>query len=266
MTAESAPAEDTRVLEVEQRGDVAILAFNRPDARNAIDDALRDALPQAIADISAHRDVRAVVLTGRGTAFCAGGDVKAMKGRLDAGPDRVAIDGWRRQKRTAAFVAAVRELDRVTIAAVNGPAMGLGMDIALACDFIVAAPTARFGAAFITRGLIPDGGSMYSLPRRVGMQRAKDLLFSGRTVLADEALEIGLVDRLARDGALLEDALSLAARYTGGSSSAIALMKGILDSSFESRPEQIAQLGGEAQAIAYMTPEHRAAVENFVTR
>jgi enoyl-CoA hydratase/carnithine racemase len=254
------------VLEIERRGDVAIVAFNRPESRNAINDELREALPRVLGEIAADSDVKAVVLTGRGSAFCAGGDVKSMQGRLEAAPERVAIDGWRRQKRTAAFVAAVRELDRITIAAVNGPAMGLGMDIALACDFIVAGSEAKFASSFVKRGLIPDGGSMYFLPRRVGMQRAKDLVYSGRTVLAAEAIEIGLADRLAPEGALLEDTLEFAARYTGGSAPAIALMKGILDASFESSPEQIAQLGGEAQAIAYTTPEHRAAVDGFLKR
>jgi enoyl-CoA hydratase/carnithine racemase len=254
------------VLELERRGDIAVIAFNRPESRNAINDELREALPQVLAEISADPEVKAVVLTGRGSAFCAGGDVKSMQGRLEASPERVAIDGWRRQKRTAAFVAAVRELDRITIAAVNGPAMGLGMDIALACDFIVAGSEARFASSFVKRGLIPDGGSMYFLPRRVGMQRAKDLMYSGRTVLAEEAIAIGLADRLAPEGALLEDAVDFASQYTGGSAPAIALMKGILDASFESRPEQIAQLGGEAQAIAYTTPEHRASVDGFLKR
>lgn len=254
------------VVEVERRGAVAIVWFNRPESRNAINDELREALPLVLGEIETDREVKAVVFTGRGSAFCAGGDVKSMQSRLDAAPERVAIDGWRRQKRTAAFVAAVRELDRVTIAAVNGPAMGLGMDIALACDFIVAGPEAKFASSFIKRGLIPDGGSMYFLPRRVGMQRAKDLMYSGRTVLAEEALTLGLADRLAPEGGLLDDALEYAAQYTGSSAPAIALMKGILDASFESRPEQIAQLGGEAQAIAYTTPEHRAAVDGFLKR
>ena len=254
---------DGEVIEVERHGDVAVVALNRPEARNAIDDALREGLPRVLDAIAADPDVRVLVLTGRGTAFCAGGDVKAMGDRLTADPDRIAIDGWRRQKRTALLVQQLRDFDRVTIAAVNGPAIGLGMDLALACDFIVAAPEARFAAAFVTRGLIPDGGGMYFLPRRIGMQRAKDLLYSGRVVGADEAIEIGLADRLA-EGPLLEEALAYAARYTGGSATAIALMKGILSRSFESDPEQIAALGGQAQAIAYTTAEHRASVAKFL--
>ncbi len=112
----------------------------------------------------------------------------------------MAFEGWRRQHRTGAFVATLHAADQITIAAVNGPAMGLGMDIALACDFIVAAPEARFAASFVKRGLIPDGGSLYFLPRRVGLQMAKELIYSGRTVDSAEALSIGLADRLPRRG------------------------------------------------------------------
>jgi enoyl-CoA hydratase/carnithine racemase len=254
------------VLEVERSGALAVVALNRPAARNAVDDELREAIPRALEELAGDRELRVVVLTGRGTAFCAGGDVKSMGARLENSADRVAIDGWRRQKRTAALVQQLREFDRVTIAAVNGPAMGLGMDLALACDFIVAAPEAKFSSAFVKRGLIPDGGSMYFLPRRVGLQRAKELMFSGRTVDAAEALQIGLADRGAPAGAALDAALEYAGLFTGNSPAAIALMKGIVDHSFESHPEQIAQLGGEAQAIAYTTAEHREAVAAFLKR
>ena len=254
------------VLEIERRGAVAVLALNRPESRNAIDDELREEIPRVLDELAGDRELRAVVLTGRGTAFCAGGDVKSMDKRLENSEDRIAIDGWRRQKRTAALVQQVREFDRVMIAAVNGPAMGLGMDLALACDFIVAAPEARFASAFIKRGLIPDGGSMYFLPRRIGMQRAKELMYSGRTVDAAEAIEIGLADQAAPAGAALDAAVEYAARFTNSSPAAIGLMKGILDRSFESQPEQVAQLGGEAQAIAYTTAEHREAVAAFLKR
>lgn len=252
------------VLEVERRGPFAILALNRPESRNAIDDELRERIPRVLEELAQDREIRVVVITGRGTAFCAGGDVKAMGDRLENAADRVAIDGWRRQKRTATLVQRLREFDRVTIAAVNGPAMGLGMDIALACDFIVAAPEARFASAFVQRGLIPDGGSMYFLPRRIGMQRAKELMYSGRTVDADEAIAIGLADHAAPGGHALEAAVDFAGRFVSNSTAAIGLMKGILDRSFESQPEQIAQLGGEAQAIAYTTAEHKAAVAAFL--
>lgn len=251
---------------VAKDGAVATVSFNRPESRNAIDDATRAALTEAYAKLAGDADVRVIILTGTGSAFCAGGDVKAMRGRLAAVPGKMSIDGWRRQRRTAALVAAVHDAPVVTIAAVNGPAMGLGMDLALACDFIVAAPEARFGAAFVRMGLIPDGGSMYFLPRRIGLQRAKELMYSGRAVDAQEAMRIGLVDRLAPAGGLAQETAAFAAQFTENSGSAIALMKSIVDRTFESSLADVAQLGGQAQAIAYTTDEHRASVEAFLRR
>ena len=107
--------------------------------------------------------------------------------------------------------------------------MGLGLDVALACDFIVAAPEAKFAASFVKRGLIPDGGSLYFLPRRIGLQLTKELIFSGRTVEADEALRINLADRLAAPGELLAATHEFAAQFTENSRPAIALMKSIVE-------------------------------------
>ncbi len=178
----------------------------------------------------------------------------------------MAINGWRRQHRTGAFVTTLANCEQITIAAVNGPAMGLGLDIALACDFIVAAPEATFGASFVKRGLIPDGGSLYFLPRRVGLQLTKELIFSGRTVEADEALRIGLVDRLAAPGELLTAAHAFAAQFTDNPRPALALMKSIVNRSFETSFELIAAQGRSAQAISYTTDEHHEAVEKFLRR
>ncbi len=251
---------------LERRGPAAILTLNRPEARNAINDAMRAAFSAALAAAHDDDEVRVIVLTGAGAGFCAGGDVKAMQGRQAAGPGRIAFDGWRRQRRTADFVSALYESDRITIAAVNGAAVGLGLDLALACDFIVAAPEARFASSFVKRGLIPDGGGMYFLPRRIGLQRTKELIYSGRTVGVDEALGLGLVDRVAGPGALIDDTLAYAAQFTEHSRPAIALMKSIVARTFESPLDRIAALGGEAQAIAYTTDEHRAAVDAFLKR
>ncbi|MRH28758.1 enoyl-CoA hydratase/isomerase family protein [Microbacterium sp. SYP-A9085] len=257
---------ERQFVRTEVCGAVAIVTLDRPEARNAINDAMRTQFSAALAEVSSVDEVGVIVLTGAGVSFCAGGDVKAMRGRLGADPGRIAIDGWRRQRRTAEFVAALHESERITIAAVNGAAMGLGLDLALACDFIVAAPEASFGSSFVRRGLIPDGGGMYFLPRRIGLQRTKELIYSGRVVGADEAQRIGLVDRVASEGALIEDTLAYASLFTERSRPAIALMKSIVDRSLETPLDRIAALGGEAQAIAYTTDEHRTAVEAFLNR
>jgi enoyl-CoA hydratase/carnithine racemase len=247
-------------------GPVAVLTLNRPRARNALNDAAREVLRAELEDLAEDPGVRVIILTGAGSAFCAGGDVKGMQERLEQPPGQVAVRGWRRQHQTGALVSRLVTTEQVTIAAVNGPAMGLGMDIALACDFIVAAPEAKFAASFVKRGLIPDGGSLYFLPRRVGLQLTKELIYSGRTVDAEEALRIKLADRLAEPGALLAEAHAYAAQFTGNSRSAIALMKSIVSRTFETPFELMSAQGHSAQAISYTTDEHRESVERFLER
>jgi 2-(1,2-epoxy-1,2-dihydrophenyl)acetyl-CoA isomerase len=261
MTQES---NEESVILREVTGPVAVLTLNRPKARNALDDGMRETLRQELEALSTEPGVQVIVLTGAGSAFCAGGDIKSMRQRLEQPPGQVAYRGWRRQQQTAAFISTLANVGRVTIAAVNGPAMGLGLDVALACDFIVAAPEAQFAASFVKRGLVPDGGGLYTLPRRVGLQLTKELIYSGRTVGAEEALRIHLADRLAEPGKLLEQTHEFAAQFTENSESAIALMKSIVNRTFETPFELIAAQGRSAQAISYTTDEHRASVEQFL--
>jgi enoyl-CoA hydratase/carnithine racemase len=251
---------------VEVNGPVTVVTLNRPEARNAVDDATRVALRGALDTIAADRSVAVMILTGAGVAFCAGGDIKAMKHRLAGPAGEVAVTGWLRQHGTAALTGGLHRLPQITIAAVNGPASGLGFDLALACDFIVADPSAWFAASFVHRGLVPDGGSMYHLPRRIGLAPAKDLVFSGRRVAAADAVGMGLVDQLAEPGEVLVAARERAERYTDGSRPAQMLTKSIIDRSLESTLDEIAALGGQAQAICYTTDEHQAAVAEFTNR
>jgi enoyl-CoA hydratase/carnithine racemase len=244
-------------------GPVAVVTLNRPEARNAVNDEMRSALRSTLDGIGADRSIGVVILTGVGLAFCAGGDIKAMSKRLAAPSGEVAVNGWLRQQGTAALTSGLHHLPQITVAAVNGPASGLGFDLALACDFIVADPGAWFAASFVLRGLVPDGGSMYYLPRRIGLAPAKDLVFSGRRVQASEGASIGLVDELSSPGEVLTAARTRAARYTKGSRSAQILTKSIIDRSLESSLDEIAALGGQAQAICYTTDEHHNAVAEF---
>ncbi len=253
-------------IEVERHGGVALVALNRPDVHNAMDDALRGELVD-ILDWAAQDDaVRAVVLTGRGRSFCAGGDIAAMQERLKAPIGTVAINGWQRQRRTHGAITQLHGLTKPTIAAVNGAAVGLGCDLALCCDFIIASEYAKFVMSYVLRGLIPDGGGLYFLPRRVGIARAKELIFSARRVEAEEALRIGLVDQLASADKLLDDAIALAESMIVGSSVAMALSKSILDQTFELPMDQLFALGRQAQAICYTTDEHRDAVNDFLNK
>jgi enoyl-CoA hydratase/carnithine racemase len=245
---------------------IATLHFNRPDKRNALSDEVRDQLVTALETVAAEKQARALVLTGNGDAFCAGGDVAAMRKRLDVPPGEVAFSGWKRQQHTHYAQSLLHDLPIPTIAAVNGAAFGLGADIALACDFIVVSSKATFSWGYIKRGLIPDGGALYLLPRRVGLPRAKELVFSGRTVDAAESLRLGIADRMSSPEALLSDAQLWAAQLAEGSPVALALSKAIINKSFEQTLEGTFAEGSQAQAICYTSSEHRDSVTAFLAK
>jgi len=256
----------TTFVELTVEDKVAIVTFNRPEVRNAINDALRAELVVLLERVAADEGVRAVVLTGKGKAFCAGGDISGMKERLKVPVGQVAFNGWRRQGQTHKSVALLHGMPKVVIAAVNGAAAGLGCDMALACDFILASEQAVFTMSFVKRGLVSDGGGMYFLPRRVGLPRAKELMFTGRLVDAKEALAIRLADRVTSPDMLIADAVAWARELSQASSASIAFSKAILDRTFESTEEQIFALGREAQAVCYTTAEHRDAVTAFLEK
>ena len=256
----------TTFVELTVEDKVAIVTLNRPEVRNAINDALRAELVALLERVAADEGVRAVVLTGKGKAFCAGGDITGMKERLKAPVGQVAFNGWRRQGQTHKSVALLHGMPKVVIAAVNGAAAGLGCDMALACDFILASEEAVFTMSFVKRGLVSDGGGMYFLPRRVGLPRAQELIFTGRLVDAKEALAIRLADRVTSPDMLIADAVAWARELSQASSASIAFSKAILDRTFESTEEQIFALGREAQAVCYTTAEHRDAVTAFLEK
>src|SRR5438093_4729591 len=233
----------TSLVELSVEDSVAIVRLNRPDVRNAINDEMRAQFIAALDRAGNDEAVRAVILTGNGKSFCSGGDISGMRDRLQAPSGKVAFNGWRRQQQTHRGVATLHSMGKVTIAAVNGAAAGLGCDIALACDFIAASEDAVFSMSFVRRGLVSDGGGMYFLPRRVGLSRAKEMIFTGRPVDSTEALAIGLADRVHPAATLLHDAAAWARDLSRGSLAAIALTKGIMDRNFDTAEEQVVGLG-----------------------
>ena len=256
----------TKLVELTIEAKVAIVTLNRPEVRNAINDAMRGEFVAVMEIVAKDDAVRAVVLTGQGKAFCAGGDIAGMKERLKAPAGEVGFNGWRRQGQVHKSVGLLHGMPKPVIAAVNGAAAGLGCDMALACDFIVASDAAMFTMSFVKRGLVSDGGGMYFLPRRVGLPKAKELIFTGRNVDAKEALAIGLADRVTAADRLVADAAAWARELSQGSAVSIAFSKAILDRTFESSEEQVFALGREAQGICYTSQEHRDAVEAFLNK
>jgi len=254
----------TPTIELTLDSRIATITLNRPDKRNAITDDMRTELIDVLTRVSSDPQVQAVILTGNGKGFCAGGDVSGMAQRMEAPAGEVAFNGWSRQQRVHHTVNLLFSMPKPTIAAVNGAAAGLGADMALSCDFVVASEEASFTWSYIKRGLIPDGGGMYFLPRRVGLARAKELIFSGRKVEALEARELGIADRLSAPERLLADARAWAHELSQGSATALALGKTILNQSYELSAQQVFAQGSQAQAVCYTSHEHREAVLDFL--
>jgi enoyl-CoA hydratase/carnithine racemase len=254
------------LIDLQVNGGIATLTLNRPDKRNAMNDDMRAEFIAALERVTADKAIRALVLTGAGKGFCAGGDIAGMERRMSAPTGEIAFNGWKRQQGVHHAQALLHTMPKPVIAAVNGAASGLGADTALACDFIIASEWASFTWSYIHRGIVPDGGGMYFLPRRVGLPKAKDLIFSGRKVDADEALALGIADRRTTADRLLADAQAWAAELSQGSATALALGKTILNQSFELSAQQVFQQGSQAQGICYTSTEHRESVMAFLSR
>jgi enoyl-CoA hydratase/carnithine racemase len=189
------------------RDGVALLTLDNPDQRNAMSDEMTSSWVAAVDELAADRSVRAVVVTGEGTAFCSGGNTSWIASEPDASVDHL-------RTRMVAFYRAwlsIRRLEIPTIAAVNGPAIGAGLCLALACDVRYAAAGARLGAPFVKLGMHPGMAATYLLPNVVGEAHARDLLLTGRVVDADEALRLGLVSRVLEPATFLDDVRDTAA-------------------------------------------------------
>jgi len=203
---------------------VATITLNVPHRRNALTFALRHSLREKLLQVAADKVVRAVVLTGAGTSFCSGADVEDMQA------DGLAASRAR-MVHSHELIRTLYRLDKPVIAAVRGHAVGFGWSLALACDFTLAAESAKFSQIFTRIGLAPDGGSVYFLMRNLGQLRAKELVYSARIVEAQEALQLGLVNRVVPDEELLAQAQHWAAELAGAPTFALAMAKRMFDAS-----------------------------------
>ncbi len=190
----------------EHNGNIAIVTLNRPDRHNALGPALRQGLITAMDTANQDSTVRAVILTGNGRSFCSGGDLQELLDRAKHGlPISEKLDPQRDQT-----LLAVYKCHKPVIAAINGAAMGAGMNLALAADIRIASRTAIFAQSYTKRGMMPDYAGTHLLPNLVGYSKASELIFTGATVSADEALQLQIVSQVVTPEVLLETALSLA--------------------------------------------------------
>ncbi|MFF0216601.1 enoyl-CoA hydratase/isomerase family protein [Streptomyces vinaceus] len=257
----SAPAED--VLHRVESG-VSWITLNRPQAMNAVTWDQRERVIALLAEASADPGVRAVVVTATGKGFCAGAD---LRGAPAAPAERIAGDVARMIKLGAQrLITAVLDCEKPVLAAVNGTAAGIGAHLALACDLVIAAESARFIEVFVRRGLVPDGGGAYLLPRLVGPQKAKELMFFGDAVPAAEAERLGLVNRVVPDPELEATARAWAERLAQGPTRALVLTKQLVNASLDG--DRAAALAAEAtaQEINMTTADANEGVASFVER
>ncbi len=244
---------------------VSWITLNRPESLNAITPDQRERLIQLFLDASADPAVRAVVLTGTGKGFCTGADLRG--GQTQGAGERIAGDVARVIRMGAQrLISAVLDCEKPVIAAVNGTAAGLGAHLALACDLVLAAEQARFIEVFVRRGLVPDGGGAYLLPRLIGPQRAKELMFFGDALTAPDAERLGLVNRVVPAEDLHKTARDWAERLATGPTRALALTKQLINASLDSDRTTAFAAEATAQEINMTTADAREGVASFVER
>jgi 2-(1,2-epoxy-1,2-dihydrophenyl)acetyl-CoA isomerase len=254
----------TQAAVLHSTGDhVLSVTLNRPESLNALTPGQREDIIGLLSEASAAAEVRAVVITGTGRGFCAGADLRAA----GTAGERLAGD-VARTLRTGAqrLIAAVLDCEKPVIAAVNGTAAGLGAHLAFACDLVLAAESARFIEVFVRRGLVPDGGGAYLLPRLVGPQRAKELMFFGDALTAADAERLGLVNRVVRDEELEKTARAWAERLASGPTRALALTKQLVNASLDADRAAAFAAEAAAQEINMTTADAREGVRSFVER
>lgn len=243
---------------------VSWITLNRPEAMNAVTWDQRERIIALLVDASAAPGVRAVVLTATGRGFCAGAD---LRGSPPAGGERVPGDVARTIRLGAQrLISAVLDCEKPVIAAVNGTAAGIGAHLAFACDLVLAAETAAFIEVFVRRGLVPDGGGAYLLPRLVGPRRAKELMFFGDSLPAAEAERMGLVNRVVAPEELEKTARAWAERLAQGPTRALALTKQLVNASLESDRATAFAAEAAAQEINMTTRDANEGVASFVER
>lgn len=246
---------------------IATVTLNRPDLRNPISDLdMVDALESAMRELDDDPEVRVVILTGAGSAFSSGGNLKKMRaggGLVDQLPARTR----RNYKRGIQRLPLVFEaLELPVIAAVNGPAVGAGCDLACMCDMRIASENARFAESFVKLGIIPGDGGAWLLPRIVGFSKACEMSFTGDPIDAEEALRFGLVSRVVPAEQLLDEARALARRIAANPPHAVRMTKRLLREGRHMKIDGLLEMSAAMQALAHATEDYDEAVSAFVEK
>jgi 2-(1,2-epoxy-1,2-dihydrophenyl)acetyl-CoA isomerase len=242
---------------------VEVITLNRPEMLNAINANILSALSRKLDELAQDDDVRAVIITGSGRGFSTGADLTGAGGRSDVSTPV----GMRLSTQLYSYVIrAMAELEKPIIGAINGIAAGAGCNLALACDILIAAESARFIEVFVRRGLVADAGGTFFLPRLVGLAKAKELMFSGEDVNASQALELGLVNKVVPDNKLMDEAMETARKLAKGPTRAIGMIKSMLNRSFESDLGTALDREASLQGIAVSTEDVMEGINAFLQK
>lgn len=241
---------------------VARFHMNRPDVLNALTPELVEDFAQLVNRVQSAPDIKALILSGEGRAFSAGGNVKGMGERQNVAP----TDGRARVLALHDWLERLYDLDCPVIAAVDGLAFGGGLSLALVADFVLATPRSRFSAVFGRIGLIPDMGVIHTLPRLIGVQAAKEIMYTARALSAEEAKTLGLIYAIHEPEDLMTEADALARRLAQGSKNAIAVTKKLVNRSFNTDYRTMAEMEADGQALMFTTDYHKEAVRRFIDK
>jgi 2-(1,2-epoxy-1,2-dihydrophenyl)acetyl-CoA isomerase len=266
-----------RDLIAERKDGVLYLTMNRPDKLNALSDQMIAGLLEELNRAAHDREVGAVVLTGAGRGFCAGGDIGRMRERNEGGGTgghahsasageqgiQTRISQLRRSEEVSLLL---HEMPKVTIGAINGPAAGAGLSIALACDLRIASDAARFGTAFARVGFSGDFGGTYLLTQLVGPAKARELYFTAEVIGAEEALKLGMVNRVVPAASLTEEVQAFAKRLAAGPTVAYSYMKAHLNLALKSDLRTILDRESYGQTLTGLTEDHKEAVKAFLEK
>jgi enoyl-CoA hydratase/carnithine racemase len=241
---------------------VATITLNRPDRLNAFAGNMREEILDAVENAGADEEVRAIVITGAGKAFCAGGDVNELAAETQAAPQGATTERYTMSK----IVLAINSMEKPVIASVNGVAVGGGCNLALACDIRIASDRARFGEVFVKRGLHPDWGGIYFLPRLVGYSKAAELIFTGDVIDAQEALSIGMVNRVVPHDDLETTTRRLARKIAVNAPLPIALAKRGLQRFTKMDLAQAVDYETFALGICWNSEDRREGLRSFLEK
>lgn len=246
-------------LKFENHGGIGVITLNRPEARNAMSPQMRVEFAELLRNLRPDDSVKAVIIIGEGRAFCSGGDLRSMSESR-----RTANQSRRRIHDIHVWLPELVNLEKPVIAAVDGPAYGGGFSLALSADFVLASTRARFCSVFQRIGLVPDMGLLWLLPRLLGLSRAKEIIFSGRVIGAEEGKSLGFVHSIHESDDLKNAALEFAGRFLHASTLSLGLSKNILNQSLHLDQRAIAEMESYAQGLCMDSDYHNECVAKFL--